>query len=76
MSVFFLYCNTEFYQSQQEIMGVYTSLKDAQHRMFNLPHNLKDMESGVQGNFWRTRDHQLRFYIREYPMGDCTGVYK
>lgn len=76
MSVFFLYCNTEFYQSRQEILGVYKTLDEAKNRLFNLPHDLKDIEIDVTGKFWRTQDHSLRFYIREYTMGDCSGVYK
>ncbi|MBH45087.1 MAG: hypothetical protein CMC93_00545 [Flavobacteriaceae bacterium] len=76
MSVFFLYCNTEFYQSQQEILGVYKTFNECTDRLFSLEYDMKDMETGVMGNFWRTKDHQYRFYIREYPMGDCSGIYK
>lgn len=73
MSIFMVYCNTEFYQSMPKILGTYTTSKEAISRIESQP-NMKTAESSAFGPFWRNDTHSLRYYIRQYPLGDsdCT----
>ncbi len=77
MYIYFVYCNTEFYQSESRIIGIYTTQQEATNRIES-QQDMKERENGAFGAFWRNRTHSLRYLVRKYPLGDCdctrTGV--
>ena len=70
--IYFVYQNTEFYFSRLTVIGTYFSKEEAIRRIETHRDDLKPMERGVCGSFWRTRCHSLRFFVREFPLGDCS----
>ena len=75
MSIFMVYCNTEFYQSMPKILGTYNTKEEAVSRIESQP-DMKKVEMNTFGPFWRNETHTLRYHIRKYPMGDsdCTEL--
>lgn len=69
MYIYFVYCNTEFYQSTLRIYGTYMTMKEAVTRIESFP--VKHKQKGPFGDFWISKDNSLRFFIKKYPMGDC-----
>lgn len=69
--IYFVYQNTEFYSSPLTVIGTYFSKEEAIHRIETYRDDLKEMEEGPFGSIWRTKCHSLRFFIREFPVGDC-----
>ena len=67
--IYFVYRNTEFYQSQVKVIGTYYTKEDAIKRI--LAQGVKPMETGPFGEFWRTETHEFRYFIRGFPLGDC-----
>lgn len=67
--IYIVYCNTEFYQSRVKVIGTYFTKDEAIQRIE--AQHVKTMETGVCGDFWRTETHELRYFIRGFPLGDC-----
>jgi hypothetical protein len=70
-SIYFVYQNTEFYHSQMKVLGTYFSKEEAIRRVETYRDDLKPVEQNVFGSFWRTQCHSYRYFIREFPLGDC-----
>jgi len=67
--IYFVYCNTEFYQSQMKIIGTYYTKEEAIKRI--VAQGVKPMEMGPCGDYWKTETHEFRYFIRGFPLGDC-----
>ncbi len=71
-NIYFVYQNTEFFSSRLTVIGTYFSKEEAIRRIETHRDDLKPMERDAFGSFWRTKCHSLRFFVREFPVGDCS----
>jgi len=67
--IYFVYRNTEFYQSQVVVIGTYFTKDEAIERIES--QGVKEMERSACGECWRTETNEYRYYIRGFPLGDC-----
>ena len=67
--IYFVYRNTEFYQSQMKVIGTYFTKEEAIERI--VAQGVKPMETGACGECWKTETHEFRYFIRGFPLGDC-----
>jgi hypothetical protein len=67
--IYFVYRNTEFYQSPMKVIGTYYTKEEAIRRIE--AQDVKSMETGACGDYWRTETHEFRYFIRGFPLGDC-----
>ena len=67
--IYFVYRNTEFYQSPVTVIGTYYTKEEAIQRIE--AQGVKPMETGACGECWKTETHEFRYFIRGFPLGDC-----
>lgn len=67
--IYFVYRNTEFYQSTVMVIGTYFTKREAIKRIQS--QGVKEMETGPFGDYWRTETHEFRYFIKGFTLGDC-----
>ena len=66
--IYFVYKNTEFYRSPLIIVGTYFSKEEAIQRIESF--HAQKCPCYPHGS-WKTEDKSIRYFIKEFPIGDC-----